>query len=615
MNFLQRNKKWLTAVLAAVILGIMFGTLVSLARHDSGTTDEVAHIPSGFSYINAMDYRLNPEHPPLAKALAGIPLQFLHLKTFYEKPSWLAINQWEAGWDFIYRMGNNADQILFWARLPIILLTISLGLILFFWVKSLYGRKVALLILLLYAFSPEFLGNGHLVTTDVAAALGFVIAVWSYVRFLKKQTWWNLILAGVLFGVAQTLKFSSFLLIPILFLILVGWVVIFRENQGFWKVFWPNFIKSLEVLLVGFLVVWAIYMPFTWNMSGSTEHAVIENNLTNNNQTVLLRSFVHHFEGNKITRPVGHYILGLFLNFGRVGGGNSTYIMGHFSDKGIKWYFPAAWMVKIPLAIDALVVLGLYLLIRYGFESKEDKWRLYYLTVPIVLYWAVTLAGSLNIGIRHLMPTLPFVYLFIAWTLSVIFSKKDNKLSDISQSVFKIFVWLLLSWYVLASILTYPFYMAYFNELTWGQAKYKYLVDSNLDWGQDLKRLSNFINDNQIDKIHIDYFGGSVPDYYINPNKIIAWHSDQGPATGWFAISAEYFQFSKFAGVKEGKWDYSWLEQFPPVTIIGDSILVFNISEEDLLNHPPKPLAPVIKITPQEAEAQRIPKTVPSVAN
>src|ERR1035437_4308336 len=123
MNFLQRNKKWVTAVLVVAILGVMFGTLISLARGDSGTTDEVAHIPSGFSYVNALDYRLNPEHPPLAKALAGIPLQFLHLKTFYEKPSWLAINQWEAGWDFIYRMGNNADQILFWSRLPIILLT------------------------------------------------------------------------------------------------------------------------------------------------------------------------------------------------------------------------------------------------------------------------------------------------------------------------------------------------------------------------------------------------------------------------------------------------------------------------------------------------------------
>ncbi|MDD3773683.1 MAG: glycosyltransferase family 39 protein [Patescibacteria group bacterium] len=605
MNFLQKYKKAITAILVILLLGVMTFIMVNLALGDSGTTDEVAHIPAGYSYNNALDFRLNPEHPPLAKALSGVPLQFMSLNNFYDNWSWQQINQWEAGWNFIYKLGNNADQVLFWSRLPIIFLTIVLALFLFFWAKSLYGRKVALFVLALFAFSPEFLAHGHLVTTDVAAALGFVIAIWSYVRFLQKSSWANLVLAGVLFGVAQTLKFSCFLLIPILFLILVGWVITWRENQGFFQTFWPRFGKSFWILLIGLFTIWLIYLPFTWNMSKEVEHQVIDKNLTTDNRTAPFRNFLYKLEGNKITRPLGHYTLGLFLVFGRAGGGNNTYILDHFSDKGIKWYFPVAWLLKTPLVLHGLVILGLVLLLRFGFWGKQDKWQLYYIFVPFAVYWLVTLAGSLNIGVRHLIPTIPFLFLFIGRSVYPLFNFDFGKINLPTRVVFKFLSLIFLGWYILTSILVYPFYLAYFNELTWGKAKHNFLVDSNLDWGQDLKRLATFIDDNQIEKIRIDYFGGSIPNYYIDNDKIIDWHSDQGPSTGWFAISATYFQFSKLAGVQEGKWDYSWLEKFDPITIIGNSILVYNITEEDLKKYPPKALAPNILISPQEAEAKR----------
>jgi len=600
----KRAHFW-TAFLVIVILGFMFLNLISLALTDSGTTDEVAHIPAGYSYINQLDYRLNPEHPPLAKVLAGIPLQFLHLKGLFSNWSWAEINQWEAGWNLIYRLGNNADQILSWSRLPMILLTIGLGLTIFFWIKSLYGKKIALIILLLYAFCPTFLAHGHLVTTDIAATFGFVVAVWSFVHFLEKKTWGSLVWAGVLFGIAQTMKFSCFLLIPILFLILIVRLLLFKNGEGFWTKFWPHFGRYILILVIGFVAVWLIYTPFTWNMPPEVEHKVIEKNLRpDDSRTLGLRKFFHHFENNKITRPLGHYLLGLSLVFGRTAGGNNTYILGHYSNKGFSWYFPVAWIVKIPLAIDIFIVLGLTLLFVYGFRGKEDKWRLWYLFIPWLIYWLITLKGSLNIGIRHLLPTVPFIYLFVARTIHPIINAND-KFSFVKQRSLQVFVVLLLVWYILSSILSYPFYLAYFNELTWGKPKYKFLVDSNLDWGQDLKRLANFVEKNNIQKIKIDYFGGGIPTYYIDKDKVITWHSDQGPATGWFAISATYFQFSKLAGIEEKKWDYAWLEPIKPMTIIGDSILVYNITSYDLINYPPKPLTPEIKISPEEAERKR----------
>lgn len=616
MEFATKNKKWLVPIIVISLLAIMFITMFTVARGDSGTTDEVAHIPAGYTYDKAQDYRLNPEHPPIAKAIAGIPLLFLKLKGPFNDWSWQAANQWEAGWDFLYEEGNNADQMLIFARTPMIILTLLLGLVIFFWVRSLYGNKVALIILLFFSFCPNFIAHGHLVTTDIAATLGFAIGVWGFINFLEKKTWGSLIIAGVLFGVAQGLKFSCILLLPIFFLILIVKVVMERKKLPWSSNFGRLFGKSLIGLVIGFVVVWIIYIPFVWNMPPAVEHKVIEENLRPDEpRTLPLRNLLHKFEGNRATRPAGHYLLGLSYILGRTAGGNATFIIGYFSDKGISWYFPVAWLLKVPLPITFLMLYGIVLLITRGIRGptrlgsrgrQTDAWRLWYLFIPFAIYWAITLKGSLNIGIRHLFPTMPFVYLFIARTIYPILNPKIFKLKGFAVIVPKIALGILIIWFIIGSVITYPSYLGYFNELTLGRPKNEFLVDSNLDWGQDLKRLANYVNAHpEIDRLRIDYFGGGVPSYYMPAEKLIDWHSDQGPTTGWFAISSTFFQFSKMYGVMEGKWDYSWLEPFEPIKVFGGSIMLYHITPSDLQEFPPTHLAPEIKVNPAKAEAER----------
>jgi len=119
------------------------------------------------------------------------------------------------------------------------------------------------------------------------------------------------------------------------------------------------------------------------------------------------------------------------------------------------------------------------------------------------------------------------------------------------------------------------------------------MADSALDWGQDLKRLDKYVEENNIKNIKIDYFGGAYPAYYI-PDSV-KWRSGYGPTTGWIAISATYYQMSKLNNVDEGKWSYQWLEEFEPVTVIGNSILVFHITQQDLIDHPPVSPYPITK--------------------
>ncbi len=583
-NFFIRNK---TKLLVFAILLFMF--LVALFSSkgafgipgDSGTTDEVAHIPSGYAYDKYQDYRLNPEHPPLAKALAGLPLVLQkNIKGPEADWSWNGINQWEAGWYTIYESGNNPADVLFWARLPMMLLMIVLGLFIFKWAKELYGDKVALLVLLLYAFYPDVIAHGRLVTTDIAAALGFVITIYFFDRALINQTKIDTFWAAVAFALAQSLKFSAFLLFFVLLMMIIIKAILEKSKETkFWKTFWPYFRIYFWTCFISVFLVWLIYIPFSYNTPPEIEHKVIEMNLTTDPATLPLRNFLHMFENNPITLALGHYLLGVILVVARVAGGNATFIMGHLSDKSIPWYFPVAWLLKTPISI---IVLFLSSVVYFIFKKKKDKkdaWIASLIFLPFLVYWGFTLKGSLNIGIRHLMPTVPFVLLAIGYLFKPIFdSKKITFLKSAS---------VILILYMIISVMSYyPSFIGYFNESVPRNERHKYLIDSSLDWGQDLLRLKKYVNDNNIKNIKVDYFGGSQPNYYLPEST--QWRSSYGPTTGWIAVSATFYQSSKLYGPIENKWSYEWLDNIKPTAIIGGSILVYNIPADYFIKNPPK---------------------------
>jgi hypothetical protein len=585
------RKRLITAILAVLLLGVMFALMIFSSIGDSGTVDEVAHIPSGYSYDKYQDFRLNPEHPPLAKALAGIPLVFMKLNGLKDDWSWEKINQWESGWYFMYEAGNDPGDIFFWARVPMILLTLALGVLLFFWAKGLYGRKIALFVLTLYAFYPDLLGHGHLVTTDIAAAFGFAITLFAFSKLIERPSTRSIFWAGIAFGLAQLLKFSSFLLFGILLILVIYKAFADRkEKSDFWPLLLKYFKYYILVCVISLVFVSLVYIPFVWNTPSSIEHQVIDMNLTTDARTLPLRNFLHLFEGNPISRALGHYLLGIMLVVARVAGGNATFIMGHLSDKSISWFFPVAWLIKTPIPIILLTIWSVISLIIYRVKCKAQAWQYWLFLTPVVVYWAFTLKGSLNIGIRHLMPTIPFVLLFIGMTMHRYTERK------ILPTLPVILTGIMTIWLVVSTVSYYPQYIAYFNEFVPRGERYKYLTDSSLDWGQDLLRLKEYVETNSIESIKVDYFGGSVPEYFMSQAN--EWHSSYGPTTGWLAVSATYFQSSKLYGEKEGKWSYQWLTEFEPEAVVGGSILVYHISEEDLALHPPVSPYPITHIDP-----------------
>jgi hypothetical protein len=186
------------------------------------------------------------------------------------------------------------------------------------------------------------------------------------------------------------------------------------------------------------------------------------------------------------------------------------------------------------------------------------------------------------------MPTIPFVLLLIGYTLHPIVNTANK------FKLYKIVVPILILFMIVSTMSYYPGFIGYFNESVPRDQRYNYLIDSSLDWGQDLLRLKKYIEDNKIETIKVDYFGGSIPSYYLPQAQ--EWHSSYGPTTGWLAVSATFYQSSKLYGEKEGKWSYGWLDNIKPEAIIGGSILVFNLSQQDLIDNPPKSPYPIKKI-------------------
>ena len=586
-----------TNIIALCFLVFVFIAAVFSIKDDSLTMDEVAHLPAGYSYLTQQDMRLNPEHPPLLKDLAAFPLLFIKGIQFpSDIPAWKTdINgQWDFGRYFLFKTGNPADKMIFWGRIPMILILLLLGFYIFKWAKELFGNKVALLALFFFSFCPNFLANGRLVTTDVGAAFGVVFATYYFIKALKAPSVRNIILAGLAFGVAELLKFSLILLIPLFTLMGFLW----------WLTKSGTLLQTLKigilVFVIGIILIWPVYQFHTLNYPA--EKQLQDTRLYLKDTIGFIKKPIIFASDKPILRPYALYATGLSMIFQRVAGGNTTYFLGEVSNLGWRSYFPVVYAIKVPLAFHILTIIALLYAawsIKRPFWqntfSRANNWikshfAEFSMLVFIVLYWVVSIKGNLNIGIRHLLPVFPFTILLVsAATINWLKEPRLKKISPVRNSRFLsgvkcLFLAVLISWQAASVISIYPHFLAYFNELAGGPDNgYEYVVDSNLDWGQDLKRLTKWVNDNKIDKIYLDYFGGANPDYYLK-EKFEPWWGTKNPAElpkgSYLAVSASFLQggrgirVSDFAGPDSF---YLWLNKYTPIIKIGYSIFVYKI--------------------------------------
>jgi hypothetical protein len=259
-----------------------------------------------------------------------------------------------------------------------------------------------------------------------------------------------------------------------------------------------------------------------------------------------------------------------------------------------RWsYFPVVYALKEPLAFHLLTTVALLLALT---RVWSKPWRLqavgawlrrhpaeFFMLGWLALYWSVAITAPLNLGIRHLLPVFPFTLMLVSHELARWLARAPTASVRAIRppGVRGLVVAGLLLWQVVSVARVYPSFLAYFNEAAGGPAGgARYAVDSNLDWGQDLRRLRAFVGAHRIDQIAVDYFGGGSPAYELG-EKYIPWESAKGPYSGWLAVSVGLLQFA------QARWDpvlehsaadtYAWLQGKRPVAQIGYSIAVFDL--------------------------------------
>lgn len=345
-------------------------------------------------------------------------------------------------------------------------------------------------------------------------------------------------------------------------------------------------------MVIGYLLVYPVYMfhitnyPAAKQMS-DTQYIASQFPLKLAGNTVIWMS------KQPILRPYAQYTLGLFMVFQRATGGNTTFFLGDVTNKGWKSYFPILYAIKEPLTLHILTIIALLLLAACG---TKEAWKKIFASLSrflknnfieiamlifLAIYWSASITSNLNIGIRHILPTFPFVYVLVSGQMKRLFEKIRHK------KILVVVYWsigaILIIWYAFSSLSSFPYYLTYFNELVGGNKNgHTYVTDSNLDWGQDLKRLAKWVDDNKIPEIYLDYFGGATPSYYLG-NKAKSWSGTNDPkdAKGkWLAISATFKQQGQALPTKG--WNqptdfYLWLNEYKPVTVIGNSIFVYYI--------------------------------------
>jgi tetratricopeptide (TPR) repeat protein len=497
----QKNR---TLFVAAVILllGIYLAELIVPAWRQSPTFDECAHIYSGYGYWKRADFGMNPEHPPLVKLLAAVPLLGMHLQYPLPPAGFFKMSEYDGAQQFLY--SNDADAILFRTRMAAATLGLAAASLVFVAAYEMFGAVPALLALLLFVFEPNLIAHGSLVTTDMGMTLFLFATVYAFYRYVRKPSWSRLVVTGVAGGLALATKHSGVLCLPILPLLALFEVLrkdtSSKLGEGGRGKHALRLAASLVAIgLISIAVLWASYgFRFHSRPAGQAMVPAFDQYVarmpwplgkkvvsTFARYHVLPEPFLYGFADVIISQQ---YFTGYLL--GKI-----------YSGHGSLLYYPAAFTIKSTLGLMLLLLLlPVALAIR-----RAKSWREFgFLLIPAAVYFLTAMRSGFNIGVRHILPVYPFLIVlaaFTAWQLA--------RGGTASRYV----VAAILALSVISSARAFPNYLAYSNEMWGGPANtYKFLVDSNADWGQQLKATKKYLDERGIKDCWFDYFARMAVD-------------------------------------------------------------------------------------------------------
>jgi len=565
------------SIAAAALLILMAVLMGGSVRRESVTFDEVPHIGAGISYLQKLDLRMNQEHPPLAKALAGVPLAIRGTHGDYSSPLWTLSREFivaagcEHIWgDWVVERWNHEATILAWARAPMLLLTLALGWVIFACARRLGGGWGGLLCLTAYVSAPVFLAFGPLVLTDLAVTLFSLTTLWTFAGVWRDPSRKNIFLFGLSFAGALLSKFSS----GLLFFAFLAFALSTRwrpvpgrpltkpEARTWRRLRWR---ATGRGILVAAAVVYVVYFILSVHQPTDALYRLGHGPLS-----LALR---------RLLMPPMLYVRGIF--FVVFTSSRTTFILGHAYKHGMWFYFPLLFLLKSQPGFLGLLILALALAIylrRHRTHALSQAapasvipqeyglhWRV--LWTALVIFAAACIAARLNIGYRHF--SIPVVLLILSLAPLPRMIERLREFAPAASRIAAATAALLALGCLSTAVRAYPFYIPYVNVFSFGHPVYALVDRSNVDWNQALPEVERFAEQHGLQTIDVDSYSFYDPADTIPRAKL--WNC-QTPAASdagqWVTVSANFILDAH---------NCSWLMQYPHEALGGGSMYAVHL--------------------------------------
>jgi Dolichyl-phosphate-mannose-protein mannosyltransferase len=555
------------AILAALLLALLAFLLIGSALQESQAFDEANHLGAGFMYLKHGDFSRNPEHPPLVKMLAALPLLPMGLK----QPPTLPIPFFKAsdsffGTQLLYSRGADWEPILMRGRMVIMLFTLGLGLLLFLATQEVFGSLAAVFALLLYISQPLLLANGNIVTTDMALACLLFASVYTFYRFCRRPSASCFALCALATCLTIVCKHSGLLVLPILLLLAISdvFLPIAEEPGTRQQRLRRSALAFCALVVLGYIAIWAIYGFRFYQLHILPPIAAYAATLSPLKGNLILFCDHHHL----FPEP---YLYG-WVDILLIPSTRPSFLFDHIYAKPQWFFFPAAFVIKTTLAM-----LLLLLLLPFARVTGHRR-QLVFFGIPAAFFFTVCVLSMMNGGSRYLIPVYPYCIFLAGAAAAAIFQR--STLSRVAVSA------LLLLGFV-STLHSYPDFLAYSNELFGGPAHtYHSLTDPDADWGQGLKWTSTYLAQHPDPNCWFDFWGSpglnfanfNVPCKQLLSafGRVIGLGTPPIPATisGTILISA-----TDLDGAFWGPGDLNPYQSFrnrAPDAMIGNIILVYH---------------------------------------
>jgi hypothetical protein len=561
------NKYANIAVIA--LLAILTLEVLSYSQKTSLLFDEPLYISSGITHWRTGDSRLinTGGVPPLPEIIMGIPSIFMNLNVPLDNPAWKNADPWAFGQYLVFEANKDPWAIIFFTRLPILILSILLGYLIYLFGSELFGRKAGLFALALYVFEPNIIAHSGVATVDICLSFFYFATIYFFYHFLRKNTLSNLVVTGIWLGLALATKFTSVFLVPVIFILCYLWAkhkkpIKLEKNRfgigisSWWKAFGVIFI-------IAFVLSWGFYGFEFSPISKKTNYAPHVVEFFNTNP---LGGRIKYFIEN-VPLPASTFARDFIRLLYYINSGSRAFLLGEYSETGGWWYyFYAAFALKVPIALLALLALAVFYSIR---KMDLERWIILWPAIAVIL--AFSFLNNYNVGIRHILPAFPFLFVFIGGMFSDKFGLPKRV---------KIISVLLLALFIFSSVSSFPYYLGYFNEFAGGIGNgYKSLSSHNINYGA-LLMLKDYMHANGINNIKLAHESSTDPKYYgINYTPITSNLYPSPPCgkqTGKIAVTVEFVD-----GIFIDPPDcYDWLKDYAPKANVGGGFLVYDIPDK-----------------------------------